>query len=221
MARSQLQDACVWACERCTSCDDPTTLLGTVLPHWGKEGIFIPNQASAQRRMYLEYLSNNRNPLLTTSAQKALGSRETLLASVLGKPRREKIKGCFQKQTHIGVGVFSLRPICLERRMFQMLVLWSLGESPLKLIPLAGWVMRSLAWEKKVFSSQIRLCHQGEHMWSWFQARELSSRAPMPTEICGVTIHIRPRSKEEAYLGKGQEMLSRVTPHWGWGSFPE
>ena len=137
----------------------------------------------------------------------------------IGGPRWEKGKGCFLEQTHIGAGVCSLSPIYLERRILPDACFVEFGRVTPHLIPLAGWVLHSLACEKKAFSSQIRFHHQGGHVWSWFQARKLSSRVAMPTVLCGAPSHIRLRSIGESCLGQRQELLSRANLHLDWGSF--
>ena len=44
----------------------------------------------------------------------------------------------------------------------------------------SGWVAGACA--NKAFSCQISLLHEGEHVWSWFQAAETTNQAAEPRE---------------------------------------
>ena len=47
---------------------------------------------------------------------------------------------------------------------------------------LAGYVWDDRARGNRAYSVQVSLLHEGEHIWSWFQAAETTSQAAVPTE---------------------------------------
>ena len=96
--------------------------------------------------------------------------------------RGEKDKRGFAEQRRIAAVVCSPRRVYLSRMWlpewsFELWVTWGLGAY------LPSWP-RGDCWgcAQKAFSCQLLILHEGEHVWSGFQAHETRSKAAGPRE---------------------------------------
>ena len=82
----------------------------------------------------------------------------------------------------------------------------------------SGWVAGACA--HKAFSCQIRLLHEGEHVWNWVQAAETTGQAAVPTEPEAAQALLGPKGS----LGLGEKYTSAAflsKDAFGLKSFPE
>ena len=94
----------------------------------------------------------------------------------------EKGKRCFAEQRRIGAVVCSPRRVYLSRMQLSepRFEAWVDGASVL--CSLAGSGRIAGACVQKAFSGPLLLCHEGEHVWSGFQAQETTSKAAVPRQ---------------------------------------
>ena len=87
-----------------------------------------------------------------------------------------------------------------------MRVLSRVGDRPYIRSSLAGYGRAAKASANRASSCQISLLHEGEHVWSWFQAAQPTSQAAVPTEPEAAQTLLGPMGS----LGLGENEASAV-----------
>lgn len=109
----------------------------------------------------------------------------TALWLILPMSRLEKGKGWFQEKLCIGASVLWAQYL-LKGGSSQTLVFWHSWDCHQVLISVACYVLLFCICKKKAFSWQVKLRHDGEHVWSAFQVREPSCKQTVHRKHCTV-----------------------------------
>ena len=189
--------------------------LGAERPSWlrvhgcglGTEGLRAPNPASPRRRTRGQCDSGARNPQQSSWAQGSRGSPAPHRPMKSAGPGGENGLHCFPEPRRLRDVVCFGREFPFAECSSQKLVLGRRCDGASAMCGHAGSGGMAGVWAKKAFAGPILLAHEGEPIWSGFQAPESPSKASGPREPGAA----RPRFALWRAKGQGRKQLALLS----------
>ena len=183
-----------------------TNYLSAAFTHLWKEGIFMPNQDSPQRRTCLECLSSNGSSA-PKQCSEWFGQHFGSFALVMRGLYRNKATVSFLSKDAFGMVFVHWVEDTLKPGHFHILVLWSLWIAILPCLYQISMCCFSPDIDKKAFSLQIRILFKGEHPWRAFQVMESPCTKPVFREQEAAHCFICPNYRRCLGCAKGNGWL--------------
>ena len=189
--------------------------LGPERPSWlrghgwdqGAEGLRAPNPACPRRRTRGEWVSGAGDPEQSSRAQGSRCSLAPLCPMESAGPGAKTACAAFLSQGELGVWFAARGEFPFAECSSQKLVMGCRCEGATAVSGRTGSGGMAAVWAKKDIARPILLAHEGEPIWSGFQAPESPSKASGPRDPGAA----QPRFALWRAEGRGRNRLARLS----------